>query len=153
MADVSDLPVEQSPLPFILIPHRTGFVWLTRIHPGEIPHMGAFEAWTAELEDTGELTPDIVERIVSLHGDRGARAIEAVGERRVKQYLDFTVVVGHSEEYVIEAGRCSCKDARYNLDRDDPSQRCWHELAVLIARYTEALDHHDLWYTEVHDFV
>lgn len=115
--------------------------------------MSAFEEWTADLEAAGELTPALVERIVAVHGDRGARAIDAVGERRVKEYLDFTVVVGHSEEHVIEAGQCSCKDARYNLDRDDPSQRCWHELAAVIAERTGALDHHDLWYTEVHDFV
>lgn len=115
--------------------------------------MSTFEEWRAELELVGELTPEVVERIVSLHGDRGKRAIEAVGERRVKEYLDFTVVVGHSEEYIIEEGRCSCKDARYNLDRDDPNQRCWHELAALIATYTDTLDHHELWYTEVHEFL
>lgn len=115
--------------------------------------MTAVEEWADALEAAGGLTPDLVERIVSLHGDRGSRAIEAVAERRVKEYLDFTVVVGHSEEYVIEGGRCECKDAQYNLDRDDPTQRCWHELATIIARRTDGVDHHDVWYSEVRDFL
>lgn len=115
--------------------------------------MTAVEEWADDLEDAGGLTPDLIERIVSIHGDRGARAIEAVAERRVKEYRDFTVVVGHSEEYVIEGGRCTCKDARFNLDRDDPNQRCWHELATIIARRTDRVDHHDVWYAEVRDFL
>ena len=115
--------------------------------------MSAFDEWTTDLEAQGKLTPELVERVVTLHGERGRRAIDAVGERRVKQYRDFTVVVGHSEEYIIEAGRCACKDARYNLDRDDPTQRCWHELAALIAEATASVDQHDLWYSEVRDFL
>lgn len=115
--------------------------------------MSGFDAWVTELAATGELTPALVDRIVALHGDRGRRAVEAVGERRVKQYLDFTVVVGHSDEYIVEGERCDCSDARYNLDRADPDQRCWHELAAIIARRVDGLDHHDLWYTEVRDLV
>lgn len=115
--------------------------------------MSAFDEWVSDLADHGELTPALVEQIVDLHGERGRRAIEAVGERRIKQYLDFTVVVGHSDEYIVEGERCDCNDARYNLDRDDPNQRCWHELAVIIADRTDELDHHDLWYTEVRDLV
>ncbi len=115
--------------------------------------MTDIEGWVDDLDAAGGLTPELVERIVDIHGDRGARAIEAVSERRVKQYRDFTVVVGHTEEYVIEDGRCTCKDARYNLDREDPSQRCWHELAALIADRTDSLDHHDLWYSELRDFI
>ncbi|MFP4590645.1 MAG: hypothetical protein ACLFMX_01995 [Halobacteriales archaeon] len=115
--------------------------------------MSAIDAWAEELEAAGGLTPTLAERIVEVHGDRGARAIEAVAERRVKQYRDFTVVVGHTDEYVIEGGRCQCKDARFNLDRDDPDQRCWHELATVIARRTDGVDHHDVWYSEVREFL
>lgn len=115
--------------------------------------MSAFEEWVRDLETRGELTPDLVDRIVNLHGDRGRRAIEAVGEQRVKQYLDFTVVVGHSDEYIVEGERCDCSDSRFNLDREDPTQRCWHELAAIIAERTDSLDHHELWYTEVRDLV
>lgn len=109
--------------------------------------------WVEELERIGELTSDLIDRIKRVHGRRGSRAIEAVAERRVKQYRDFTVVVGHSDEYIIEAGQCTCKDARYNLDRDDPTQRCWHELAAIIATRTDALDEYDQWYSELRDFL
>lgn len=109
--------------------------------------------WRTGLDDAGKLTPEAAAAIVETHGDRGQRAIEAVGERRVKQYRDFTVVVGHAAEYVIEEGNCTCKDAAYNLDPDDPEQRCWHAIAVDIAERIDAVDHHDMWYSEVRDFL
>jgi predicted nucleic acid-binding Zn finger protein len=109
--------------------------------------------WRAALDERGELDSSIVERIIDTHGDRGVRAIEAVAEERVKQYLDFTVVVGHTDEYVVEDGGCTCKDSSYNLDADDPDQRCWHVLAADIARRIDALDHHDMWYSEVREFL
>ncbi|WP_290809832.1 hypothetical protein [Halovivax sp.] len=111
------------------------------------------ERWQADLEEAGELTPAIVDRISRLHGDRGVRAIEAVAERRVKAYRDFTVVVGHRDEYVVEDGGCTCKDAEYNLDRDDPTDLCWHVLAVAIARRVGHLDYHDMWYSDVREFL
>jgi len=109
--------------------------------------------WRAELEAAGELTPRAVDDLVSTHGDRGLRAIEAVSEGRVKQYLDFTVVVGHEDEYVVEGGQCTCADASYNLDPEDPDQRCWHVLAVDVAERIDAVDHHDMWYSEVREFL
>jgi len=111
------------------------------------------EGWQAALEAEGALAPEATKAIVSLHGDRGVRAIEAVSEGRVKQYRDFTVVVGHAEEYVVENGGCTCKDAEYNLDREDPTQQCWHVLAVEIARRVGRVDHHDMWYSDVRDFL
>ncbi len=110
-------------------------------------------AWLRELADAGELTPDAVESMLALHDDRGGRAIEAVSEGRVKQYRDFTVVVGHEDEYVVEAGGCTCKDSAYNLDPDDPHDRCWHVLAVAIAERIGEVDHHGMWYSDVRDFV
>jgi predicted nucleic acid-binding Zn finger protein len=111
------------------------------------------EQWQASLEAEGELAPHVAEAIVSLHGDRGIRAIEAVSEDRVKEYLDFTVVVGHKAEYVVENGGCTCKDVEYNLDREDPNQRCWHVLAVEIARRVDRVDHHEMWYSDVREFL
>jgi len=113
----------------------------------------AADEWRRNLDETGELESSIVDRIIDVHGSRGKRAIEAVGERRVKQYRDFTVVVGHTGEYVIEDGACTCEDSQYNLDPDDPTERCWHALAVDIARRVDAVDHHDMWYSEVREFL
>jgi len=105
------------------------------------------------LAEAGELTPQGVDRLLAAHGDRGQKAIDAVSEARVKSYNDFTVVVGHADEYVVEDDACDCKDAQYNLDTDDPEQLCWHAIAVRIARAIDALDHHDMWYSDVREFL
>jgi len=111
------------------------------------------DEWRDALAAAGELQPEIVSAILSTHGDRGQRAIEAVSERRIKQYRDFTVVVGYDEEYVVEDGGCTCKDSQYNLDTDDPTQRCWHALAVDIAERVDEVDDHDMWYSDVREFM
>jgi predicted nucleic acid-binding Zn finger protein len=109
--------------------------------------------WTETLDEAGELTPAVVDQIIAAHGKRGRRAIEAVGEQRVKRYRDFTVVVGHTEEYVVEDGGCTCEDSQYNLDTDDPDALCWHVIATEIAPRIDAVDHHDMWYSDVREFV
>ncbi|CAM2733967.1 MULTISPECIES: hypothetical protein [Halobacterium] len=106
--------------------------------------------WQETLAETGALTPEITRRILDAHGDRGRRAIEAASEGRVKQYTDFTVVVGHGDEYIIEGGACNCQDARYNLG---PDESCWHALAAAIAARVGAVDHHDMFYSDVREFV
>jgi predicted nucleic acid-binding Zn finger protein len=113
----------------------------------------AVDDWEAALERRGELAPDVVSDIVALHGDRGQRAIEAVGENRVKEYRDFTVVVGTEDEYLIEEDSCDCADATYNLDANDPEDLCWHAIAVRIARAIDATDEHDMWYSDVREFL
>ncbi|MFW6265744.1 MAG: hypothetical protein ACOC2A_03095 [Halanaeroarchaeum sp.] len=115
--------------------------------------MSTVENWREALAEAGTLTPAIVRTILDVHGDRGRRAIEAVTERRVKEYRDFTVVVGHGDEYIVEDGACTCKDSEYNLDPDDPTQRCWHAIAVDIAERIDEVDHHDMWYSEVREFL
>ncbi|MFB6078158.1 MAG: hypothetical protein ABEJ80_04175 [Halarchaeum sp.] len=109
--------------------------------------------WRAALAEAGELTPEIVAAILDAHGDRGRRAIDAVGEGRVKRYNDFTVVVGHEDEYVVEDGGCTCRDSQYNLDPEDPEQRCWHVLAVDVAERVGEVDRHDMYYSEVREFI
>lgn len=113
----------------------------------------AGEGWRDALADADEIEAPVAERIIAAHGSRGAQAIEAVAEGRVKQYRDFTVVVGRSDEYVVEDGGCTCEDARYNLDPEDPDQQCWHALAADIATRIDAVDHHDMWYSEVREFL
>ena len=115
--------------------------------------MTAVDEWARRLREAGELTPEVVTAIVDDHGSRGRRAIEAVGEGRVKRYRDFVVVVGHEDEYIVEDGQCDCADAQYNLDTDDPDDLCWHAIAVRIADAIDAVDHHDMWYSDVRDFL
>ena len=121
--------------------------------PSELNTVNAVDEWEMLLEEAGELTPETVERIISLHGDRGQRAIDVIGENRVKEYRDFTVVVGREAEYIVEDDGCTCKDAEYNLDPTDPEQLCWHAIAVRIARALDATDEHDMWYSDVKDFL
>ena len=109
--------------------------------------------WERALGETGELTPGIVERVLSVHGDRGAKAIDAVHEGRVKEYRDFIVVVGHGDEYVVEGRACTCLDAQYNLDPDDPTDRCWHALAATISAAIGETDRFDLWYSDMRDLM
>ena len=115
--------------------------------------MTAVDDWERELAAAGSLTPETVDRLISLHGKRGRQAIDAVGERRVKEYRDFFVVVGREDEYIVENDGCDCKDAEYNLDPADPEQLCWHAIAVRIARAIDATDAHDMWYSDVREFL
>ena len=115
--------------------------------------MNSVDEWQDALADAGELTAPVVDRLIAVHGDRATSAIEAVAEERVKEYRDFTVVVGHTEEYIVENSACTCDDSQYNLDPDDPTQLCWHALAVDIANHIDAVDYHDMWYSEVRDFL
>ncbi|QIB72984.1 hypothetical protein GL213_14650 [Halogeometricum borinquense] len=109
--------------------------------------------WRRALAEAGELTPDVVDAVATIHDKRGVRAIEAVSEGRVKRYRDFTVVVGHAAEYVVEDGGCTCKDSSYNLDPEDDGQRCWHVLAAAVAERIGEVDHHDMWYSDVREFI
>ena len=115
--------------------------------------MNAVDEWQDSLSEAGDLSPEIVDRILTTHGERGARAIEAVAEERVKEYNDFTVVVGHSDEHVVEDGGCLCRDTQYNLDDDDPTELCWHAIAVAIAERVDRVDRHDMWYADVREFL
>ena len=115
--------------------------------------MGDSEEWASVLSETGTLTPEVVELLLGTHGARAKRAIEGVGEDRVKKYRDFTVVVGHLDEYIVEGETCTCEDQRYNLDPENPDAKCWHQLAVEIATLLDRVEHHDLWYSDVADIM
>jgi len=112
------------------------------------------ERWQAALEEAGELTPAIVGDISQVHGDRGVRAIEAVGENRVKAYRDFTIVVGYDDEYIVEDGGCTCKDSEYNLDADDPTRSA----GTLAGRRDRSSSRprrlpRYMWYSEVRELL
>jgi predicted nucleic acid-binding Zn finger protein len=88
------------------------------------------------------LTPGLRDEITRNFGDRGRKALAAIDEQRVKKYRDFFVVVGTSDEYVVEDDFCSCRDFIFRKGR------CWHVLAVTIASITGCYEEIDLWYQD-----
>ena len=95
------------------------------------------------IEEERRLTPGIRRLIMERYGQRGAKALEIVDEGRVKKYLDFFVVVGGSEEHVVEEEFCSCRDALFRRRGE-----CAHTLAVRIAALTGRYEEFPLWYQD-----
>lgn len=89
-----------------------------------------------------KLTPLLRQEILRLFGDRGRKALAAIDEQRVKKYRDFFVVVGTSDEYIVEDDFCSCRDFIFRKGR------CWHVIAVAIASITGNCEEIDLWYQD-----
>jgi predicted nucleic acid-binding Zn finger protein len=95
------------------------------------------------LERERKLTPEIRRLIGERYSQRGKKALEIVDEGRVKKYLDFFVVVGSSEEHVVEDEYCSCVDALFRRRGE-----CAHVLAVRIAALTGCYEEFPLWYQD-----
>lgn len=95
------------------------------------------------LEKEGKLTPEIRRLLAERYGQRGVKALEIVDEGRVKRYLDFFVVVGGSDEHVVEDEFCSCQDALFRRKGE-----CAHVLAVRIAALTGQFEEFSLWYQD-----
>ena len=81
----------------------------------------------SSLKSEQTLSSPIREEIVRLFGDRGKKALKAIDESRIKKYRDFFVVVGTSDEYIVDDEFCTCPDFSYR------GGHCWHVLAVRIA--------------------
>lgn len=94
------------------------------------------------LKSGGRLTPRLREEVVRLFGDRGRKAIAAIDDGQVKKYLDFYVVVGKSDEYIVDEDFCTCNDFIFR------GGSCWHILACRIAALTGNFETYDLWYQE-----
>ncbi|MCX6699661.1 MAG: SWIM zinc finger family protein [Methanomicrobiales archaeon] len=105
------------------------------------PEQDGQEIWDA-LERDHALSIDLQERILRVYGERGRKAILAVDESRIKKYLDFFVVVGTSDEYVVEDEFCACRAQVYR------GGSCWHVLAAKIAHLTGQYEVVDEWYME-----
>jgi len=88
-------------------------------------------------------TPDFRACVEQAYGERGRKALMAVDAGQVKRYLDFFVVVGHSDEYIVEDDFCTCSDFLFR------GRECWHILAVRIAERTGRYESYDLWYQDV----
>jgi predicted nucleic acid-binding Zn finger protein len=88
------------------------------------------------------LSGPIREEIIRLFGNRGRKALKAIDESRIKKYWDFFVVVGTSDEYIVDDEFCTCPDFSFR------GGRCWHVLAVRIASLTGDYEEIDLWYQD-----
>jgi len=95
------------------------------------------------LEKEKKLTPEIRRLIGERYGQRGVKALEIVDEKRVKKYLDFFVVVGSTDEYVVEDEFCTCSDALFRRGE------CSHVIAVRIAALTGQYEEFALWYQDI----
>ncbi|MDD1725434.1 MAG: SWIM zinc finger family protein [Euryarchaeota archaeon] len=91
---------------------------------------------------------DAFKRQIQLeYGNRGNKGLEIAGEMRVKRYKDFYVVVGETDEYIVEEALCTCKDFLFNASRNEV--KCSHMIAVEIAEQEGLVDVIDAWYYEV----
>jgi predicted nucleic acid-binding Zn finger protein len=94
------------------------------------------------LRTEKRLTPAIRQEILDGFGDRGRKALKAIDEKRVKKYRDFFVVVGATDEYIVDEDFCSCPDFIFRKGR------CWHVLAAALASITGDYEKVDLWYMD-----
>ncbi len=110
----------------------------------------AFEIYpdiVSNFKKGSKLSTEDMERLEKIFGNRVKKALNLIGENRVKKYL-FTpsgvirwVVTGYKKDYlVIEQSFCSCKDFLYTalFKREVPS--CYHLLAREIAECIEKYD-------------
>ncbi|NLX49171.1 MAG: hypothetical protein GXY82_04725 [Methanospirillum sp.] len=86
------------------------------------------------------LTERARQAVIECYGEQGRQALQAVDAGSVKRYLDFIVVVGTNDEYIVEDGLCTCdRSLLQNLF-------CWHQLAARIALLVGSCEEYDLWY-------
>jgi predicted nucleic acid-binding Zn finger protein len=98
------------------------------------------------------LFSDAFKRKIELeYGNRGNKGLEIAEERRVKRYKDFYVVVGETDEYIVEEALCTCKDFLFNASRN--MVKCSHMIAVEIAEEEGLVDVINAWYHDVRGLV
>ena len=107
----------------------------------------AFEVFPdiiSHLQKDSKLSISDIKKLEELFGERVQKALELIGESRVKKYIFSPsgivrwVVSGQEKEYlVIERTFCSCRDFLFTalLRREVPS--CYHLLAREIAEQIE----------------
>lgn len=88
------------------------------------------------------LDSSLREEIEATFGTRGKKALTAIDAGKVKKYLDFFVVVGRTDEYVVDEDFCTCRDFLYR------GRTCWHLIAVRISRETGQFTPVDSWYVD-----
>jgi predicted nucleic acid-binding Zn finger protein len=100
------------------------------------------EALAILLNRKRSLTPPVRDYILRNCGERGRKALKAIDENRIKKYRDFYVVVGSSNEYIVDEDFCTCQDFVFR------GGRCWHILAVEIAEQVGVYEEIDTWYLD-----
>lgn len=100
------------------------------------------DALASLLARERSLTPAARDGILLNCGERGRKALKAIDENRVKKYRDFYVVVGSSNEYIVDEDFCTCQDFVFR------GGRCWHILAVEIADRVGGYEEIDSWYLD-----
>ncbi len=70
----------------------------------------------------------------------GGGGLAAAEAGSVKRYLDFVVMVGGRDEYIVEDGLCTCDRFRIR------NGFCRHRLAARIAVLAGLCEEYDLWY-------
>jgi predicted nucleic acid-binding Zn finger protein len=94
------------------------------------------------LADTQELNEDLRSAIEAELGSRGKKALAAIDTGKIKKYLDFFVVAGRTDDYVVDEDFCTCGDFMFR------GRTCWHLIAVRIALATGRFERVNSWYTD-----
>jgi predicted nucleic acid-binding Zn finger protein len=97
------------------------------------------------IKEEGRISETHVSRLSEVFGQRSNRALEALNEVRVKQYVFqpsgrvVWIVVGKNRDYLVmpEIDYCSCYDFYFQFDR---GHVCYHIIAQKLA---EAIDMFD----------
>jgi len=95
-----------------------------------------------EISDKNALDASLREKIESVFGTRGKKALAAIDDGKIKKYLDFFVVEGRTADYIVDEDFCTCGDFMYR------GRTCWHLLAVRIVMITGTFERVDRWYVE-----
>ncbi|NHK30147.1 MAG: hypothetical protein FK730_02260 [Asgard group archaeon] len=95
------------------------------------------------FKEGSKLTITDIEHLESIFGDRVKKALELVGNNRVKKYIfkpsgvTRWIVNGHQNDYlIIENSFCSCKDFLFHVLLKKTIPSCYHLLAREIAERT-----------------
>jgi predicted nucleic acid-binding Zn finger protein len=94
------------------------------------------------LTEKRELDAELRAAVETELGPRGKKALAAIDAGKIKKYLDFFVVEGRTDDYVVDEDFCTCGDFMFR------GRTCWHLIAVRIAIATGRFLPVDSWYTD-----
>jgi predicted nucleic acid-binding Zn finger protein len=86
-----------------------------------------------------KLTNEVKEAIIETYGNRGAKALDAIENRRVIKRGNRWFVRGKSDEYEVVQAFCSCRDYVLNIVTEKvDADMCYHALAKRICELLDA---------------